>query len=121
MIAARTTTGPQQALTGTVFGLIYWLGFSLIVAAEEPWDGAFYWSVAYPGSMLLAVALGFVFRRCAWVTGLSITFAQLPIIILSTGIGPPTLIAVVFLTMLSGPIILAAALTSLRTRCGGFL
>ena len=28
------------------------------------------------------VALGFVFRRRAWVTGLSLTFSQLPIIIL---------------------------------------
>ena len=111
MIAARMTTGAQHALAGTVFGLIYWLGFSLIVAAEEPWDGAFYWSVAYPGSMLIAVALGFVFRQRAWLTGLSLTFAQLPIIVLSTGIGPTSPIAVVFLAILSGPVILAAALT----------
>jgi hypothetical protein len=121
MIAARTTTEAQQALVGTVFGLIYWLGFSLMVAADEAWDGAFYWSVAYPGSMLLAVALGVVFRQRAWVTGLTLTFAQLPIIILSTGVGPTSLIAVVFLAILSGPVILAAALTSMRRRREGIL
>ena len=113
------TGGWQQALTGTVFGLVYWLGFSLVVAAKEPWDGAFYWSVAYPGSALLAVALGFAFRRRAWLTGLSLTFAQLPIIILSTGIGMLTLVGVAFLAVLTGPVILAAAMTSRRQQVAG--
>lgn len=115
----RSTAGLQQALIGTLVGLVYWSGFSAIVATKEPWDGAYYWSVAYPGSAAVALLLGFAFRRRAWVTGLSLTFAQLPIMIASMGVGPLTPIAAAFLAVLSGPVILAAALTSMRTRYEG--
>ena len=84
----------QQALIATSIGLLYWTAYSMIVATDEPWDGLHYWSVAYPGSMVIAAVTGFVFRRRAWITGLSLTFAQLPIILIHSSIGPFALVAV---------------------------
>ena len=104
----------KQALVGALIGIVYWSAFSAVVATNEPWDGAYYWSAAYPGSMVIAVALGFVWRRRAWITGLSLTFAQLPIMLANTGIGPLAVFAVVLLSILSIPLILAAATTSMR-------
>ncbi len=104
----------QQVLIAAAVGLVYWASFSAISGTNEPWDGQHYWSAAYPGSMVLAVALGFVFRRHAWITGLTLTFTQLPIMVANTGIGPFTFFAVVLLAVLSMPLILAAATTSMR-------
>ena len=100
----------QQALITTLIGLVYWTVFSVIVATKEPWDGAFYWSVAYPGSIVIATVLGSVFRRRAWITGFSLTFAQLPIMMVNTGIGPLTLFGVAILGILSIPVTLAAVM-----------
>lgn len=107
------TAGLKHALVGILIGIVYWSAFSALVATNEPWDGAYYWSAAYPGSMILAIALGFVFRRRAWITGLSLTFAQLPIMLANTGIGSLVVFAVVLLGILSIPLILAAAMTSI--------
>ena len=106
----------QQALITTVIGLLYWMAYSTIVATEEPWDGLHYWSVAYPGSMVIAAVIGLVFRRRAWITGLSLTFAQLPIILIHSSIGPFALVAVAFLTVLAIPMIFAASLPSIWAR-----
>lgn len=108
------TARSKQALVGISVGILYWSAFSALVATKEPWDGLHYWSAAYPGSIVLAIALGFVFRRHAWITGLTLTFAQLPIIVANTGIGPFAFFAVALLAILSMPLILAAATTSMR-------
>ena len=105
---------PVQVLTGALIGLVYWSAFSAISGTDEPWDGLHYWSAAYPGSLVIALALGFVFRRRAWITGLTLTFAQFPIMMANTGIEPPALFAVALLAVLSTPVILAAAATSMR-------
>ncbi len=106
----------KQAMAGLSIGLVYWSTFSALVATNEPWDGRYYWSAAYPGSMVIAVALGLVWRRRGWITGLSLTFAQLPIILVNTGVGPLAFFGVAILAILSVPVILAAAMTSMRGR-----
>jgi hypothetical protein len=110
------TSASKQALTGLLIGLVYWSAFSAIFATNEPWDGPYYWSAAYPGSMVIAVALGLVWRQRAWITGLSLTFAQLPIILVNTGLSPLVFFGVALLAFLSVPVILAAAMTSMRAR-----
>ena len=114
--ATPVRSGLRQALIAVSVGLVYWTAFSAIVATKEPWDGPFYWSAAYPGSIAIALVLGFVFRRRAWITGISLTFAQLPIIAVNTSVGPLALVGVAFLAVLSLPVILAAAMTSKRRR-----
>lgn len=107
-------TGSKQAVFAATIGLVYWSAFSAIVGTNEPWDGAYYWSAAYPGSIVVAIVLGLVWRRRAWITGLSLTFAQLPIILVNTGFNPIVFFGVALLTLLSLPVILAAAITSMR-------
>lgn len=111
---ASKASGWTQASIATAVGLIYWTSFSGIVTAKEPWDGPYYWSVAYPASIAMALALGLVFRRRAWITGPGLTFAQLPIIVANTGIGLFLVFAAALLALLSVPLILAAKLTSMR-------
>lgn len=108
--------GSKQALIGLLIGLVYWSAYSAIVATNEPWDGPNYWSAAYPGSMVIAVALGFVWRRRAWITGLSLTYAQLPIMLVNTGLNQLAFFGVAILTLLSIPVILVAAMTSMRAQ-----
>lgn len=104
----------KQAGVVTIVGLFYWSSVSAIAGTKEPWDAPAYWSAAYPISMVLAVALGFAFRRRAWITGLALTFAQLPIMLANTGIGPLAFFAVALLAILSVPVVLAAATTSMH-------
>ena len=104
--------GTAQALISSLIGLAYWSAFSILFSAKEPWDGLYYWSAAYPVSLIISAALGFVFQRRAWITGLSLTFAQFPIIALNTGIGPLSLVAMAFLGVLSVPLIIAASMGS---------
>lgn len=106
----------KQALAASLIGLVYWSSYRAIASVYEPWDGPDYWSVAYPGSMVIAFGLGLLWRRRAWITGLCLTFAQLPIILVNTGFNRLAFFGVALLTLLSIPVILTAALTSMRAR-----
>lgn len=105
-----------QAFVGTTIGLVYWSAFSMISSTKEPWDGTYYWWVAYPGSIAISAALSLVFRRGAWVTGLSLTFAQFPIVVVNTAIGTSSLFGLALLGVLSLPLVLAAQILSVRKR-----
>lgn len=107
-------TGLEQAVITTSIGLVYWSIFSWVVATNEPWDRPYYWSVAYPGSIVIAFALGVVFQRRAGITSAALTFTQFPIMVANTGLGPLALVGVMFLGLLSVPVMLAAGLPMMR-------
>lgn len=98
----------KHAFVAVVIGFAYWWSFSLLSSVDEPWDGLHYWSAGYPVSLLLSAALGFVFRRDALVIGLSLTLAQVPVIVLNTGFDSSITKMVYFLSFLSLPTLLAA-------------
>lgn len=105
-----------QAFVGTNIGLVYWSAFNMVSSTKEPWDGTYYWSVAYPGSIAISAVLSLVFRRGAWVTGLSLTFAQFPIMVVNTAIGTSWFFGLALLGLLSLPLVLAAQMLSFRKR-----
>ncbi|RXD04811.1 hypothetical protein EQZ23_06570 [Sphingomonas sp. UV9] len=106
------TAGMKQSLIVAAIGLLYWSAFTIASGAQEPWDGRYYWSAVYPLSMVLSAALGSIFRKHAWITGISLTLAQWPVMAINTGIGPLSLFAVAFLGVLSLPAILSAWVAS---------
>ena len=69
-------------------GTSYWRVGCELTGASEPWDGASYWSVAYPVSLVLSGGAGLLLQRRGWLAGLIITFAQLPVLLVNSGGDP---------------------------------
>ena len=93
-----------------VVGLFYWELVRRWSGVTEPWDAPAYWSLAYPGALLLSASAVVLFRRRAWVAGAAIVLAQLPVILWHGGSGPLLAAGLFFLGMLSLPAMAAAAL-----------
>jgi hypothetical protein len=105
----------RHFMIAAIGGFAFWWAFCMISGVEEPWDGLYYWSAAFPVSLLLSAAFGFVFRRDSLITGVSVTFAQLPLIVVNSGFDSMVAAASVFLGLLSVPAALAALVgTTLR-------
>jgi hypothetical protein len=107
----------RYAASAAAIGLVYWSVFATLSAVNEPWDGKHYWSIAYPMSLFLAAGIGFMLKGHTVIVGVSVTFAQLPLIVLNSG---PTFLAifsVAILGILSVPVIgLAYVGSALRLR-----
>jgi hypothetical protein len=109
----------QHFLIAATGGFVFWWAFSMMSAVEEPWDGLYYWSAAFPGSLLLSAAFGFAFRRDPIIAGVSVTFAQLPLIVVNAGFEGMVAAGAIFLGLLSIPAVLAALVgTTIRGLVG---
>ncbi|GGK52824.1 hypothetical protein [Salinarimonas ramus] len=91
-----------------LLAIICWQMFCIAFDVREPWDAPAFWSVAYPASIAMSAVAGYL-ARSGWIVGLVVTFAQLPIIVVSNGLDATNLFAVAILAALSLPPAVAAA------------
>ena len=66
-------------------------------------DAAAYWTLVYPGALLLSAILGFAMPVRAWLWGPIVVFAQVPVVIAVAGAGPLLLAGVLYAAVLSIP------------------
>lgn len=104
------TSGATTRAVGlsTLVGLVYWGAVSWWLGGE-PWDAAAYWTVVYPGALLLSAALGIAMPVQAWRWGALVVFAQVPVVIVVSGTGPLLLAGVLYAAVLSIPAALVSA------------
>lgn len=111
----RSTLAP--AVAAFALGLVFWTFVSLREGVAEPWDAPRYWTVHYPLSLVISALAALAFKRHAWVSGLAITLAQLPVMAWQNGIGPLTIVGLGFAAVLAiPPMIVAATAVRLRDR-----
>jgi len=100
-------------------GLLFWFIVALNTHGGEPWDAGSFWSVIYPLALLTSAALGFAFPGRAWLWGLVVMLAQVPVVVLMSGMGPLLLAGLVYATVLAVPAVAVSWLAGLaRTRMG---
>ena len=97
------------ACISAVVGLAYWAAVSGMTGGGEPWDAAAYWTLVYPGALLLSAILGFAMPVRAWLWGPIAVFAQVPVVIAVAGAGPLLLAGVLYAAALSIPAALVSA------------
>lgn len=92
--------------------LAYWQLISGVLNVDEPWDSPAYWTIAYPLSLVLSAGFGAVAQRNGWLAGIVVTLAQLPVVLLNSGLGPLLPIGVVLTLFLALPAAAASAFSS---------
>ena len=96
----------RDAAIASLCGLAYWGLVSMAIDGGEPWDAGHYWTLWYPGALLLAAALGFARPDRAWAWGLIVLLAQVPVVAIVSGVGPLLLAGLVYASVLSIPAML---------------
>ncbi|SQF99122.1 Uncharacterised protein [Paucimonas lemoignei] len=66
----------------------FWTAVSMIAGVAEPWDAAGYWTIFYPAALVLSAVLALLPRRFQWAVGAVVIFAQVPVVLAVSGIGP---------------------------------
>ncbi|MDR6989945.1 hypothetical protein [Luteimonas sp. 3794] len=86
-----------------IVGIAYWAAVSGMSGGGEPWDADAFWTLVYPGALLLSAILGVAMPRRAWLWGLIAVFVQVPVVIAVSGAGPLLLAGVLYAAVLSIP------------------
>jgi hypothetical protein len=94
-------------LVGTGAGGALWVGFNLLTGVGEPWDHSLF-GVAYAIALVGSAILGAFALSSAWIAGVAIVFAMLPVMAMFAGIGPLIAVGIIFLLGLSGPAAVSA-------------
>ncbi len=97
------------ACIAAVIGIAYWAVASAMAGGGEPWDAPAYWTLAYPGALLVSAVLGFAMPARAWLWGLIVMFAQVPVVIAVSGAGPLLMAGLLYAAVLSIPAALGSA------------
>lgn len=97
------------ACIAAITGIAYWAAVSGMLGGGEPWDAAAYWTLVYPGALLLSAILGFAMPTRAWLWGLIVVFVQVPVVIAVAGAGPLLLAGVLYAAVLSIPATLVSS------------
>lgn len=97
------------ACIAAVIGIAYWATASGLAGGGEPWDAPAYWSLAYPGALLVSAVLGVAMPARAWLWGPIVVFAQVPVVIAVSGAGPLLLAGLLYAAVLSIPAALVSA------------
>ncbi|SFP86892.1 hypothetical protein [Sphingomonas rubra] len=107
------------AMAALLLGIAYWWAVGRSSGVAEPWDAPSYWSVGYPGALVLAALLGWWWPRRAWALGAIVVLAQLPVVIASSGVGPLLALGALYAGVLALPAMAVAALAGrIRARGG---
>lgn len=85
--------------------LAFWAVASLLAGVEESWDVASFWTVIYPAALGLSVLLGLLLARYQWTAGAIVMFAQIPVVMASSGVSSLLGAGVVYAAILSIPAI----------------
>jgi len=91
------------ACIAAIVGVGYWATVSGVLGGGEPWDAAAYWTLVYPGALLLSAILGFAMPVRAWLWGIIVVFAQVPVVVAVSGAGPLLIAGVLYAAVLSIP------------------
>jgi len=103
-----------------IVGVAYWAAVSGMLGGGEPWDAAAYWTLAYPGALLLSAILGFAMPPRAWLWGVVVACAQVPVVVAVSGAGPLLLAGVLYAAVLSIPAALVSGVAGwIRRRMRG--
>lgn len=97
------------ACIAAVIGIAYWAVASAMAGGDEPWDAPAYWTLAYPGALLVSAVLGVTMPGRAWLWGLIVVFAQVPVVIAVSGAGPLLMAGLLYAAVLSLPAALVSA------------
>lgn len=97
-----------QLLVLLPLALIYWWAVAAASHVSEPWDAPRYWTIAYPGALLLAFGAGLGLRAWPWLTGYIVMLAQWPVMVALAGLGPLAPVGLMYLCVLALPAVLAA-------------
>ena len=92
-----------------VGSIAYWQGVSLLSVNAEPWDSPGY-GIAYLLALGIALVAGWVIGRKAWLIGLAISFAQLPVMLWNSTLGPMAAFGILILAALAVPLMGVAGL-----------
>ena len=84
-------------------GTAYWTVVSVLGGTPEPWDAPGYWTVAYPGVLLLSAVAGLVRPAGAWAWGTLLVLAQVVVVVIATGVGPLLAAGLLYAVVLSLP------------------
>lgn len=104
------------ALISAIVGIAYWAAVSGMLGGGEPWDASAYWTLAYPGALLLSAVLGFAMPVRAWVWGVIVVFAQVPVVVAVSGAGPLLLAGVLYAAVLAIPAALVSGIAGWTRR-----
>lgn len=96
---------PAGAALAVLGGLTYWSIVSALSGGAEPWDAPGFWSIAFPGALVLCVLLGFAAPSRAWAWGAILMLTQVPIVIVVSRAEPDPLLVVglLYATVLALP------------------
>ena len=95
----------------------FWAVVSILTGAEEPWDAASFWTRIYPVALVLAFILGWMLKSSQWSAGSIVMFAQIPVVMVSSGVSPLLVAGVLYAALLSVPaMILSWAAGRIRHR-----
>ena len=90
----------------------------MLSGAAEPWDSPSY-GIAYLVALAVALIAGLVIGHGAWLIGLALSFAQLPVMFWNGSIGPLAAAGFIILAVLAVPLMgVAAGGTFIRKRRG---
>jgi hypothetical protein len=98
-----------------VAAMLYWHFVGQAGGVREPWDAHAYWTLWYPIALVLSAVTGFCLRKGGWLAGPVIISAQLPVMLLNTGLGAMMPLGIVFVCVLAVP---SLALSFLAARLG---
>ncbi|NIJ29264.1 hypothetical protein FHT00_001197 [Sphingomonas insulae] len=110
---------PAALLALLIAGGVYWQVVCQLDRVAEPWDAARYWTLWYPVSFVLAAVAGAAMPKRAWLAGIIVTAAQLPVMWANTGIPALWMLGVAMCAVLAVPVSGVAALagwTATRAR-----
>jgi hypothetical protein len=94
---------------------LFWQLVCHMGGVTEPWDAAGYWSIWYPASIVLAALAGALFIRRAWLAGVIVTFAQMPVMWANSGTSTMWMLGIILYCALAIPPTLIAALGGRRS------
>jgi hypothetical protein len=108
-------------LLAAVIGAALWWATAFISGRREPWDGAMYWALAYPLSILACAFLGHAYPERSWRWPLLLFEAQFVAGCVRNGeVGNLWPLGIVMFAILALPGVLAAALAArLKRRSRG--
>lgn len=88
--------------------IAYWFMVGAVDGVHEPWDAARYWWLWYPLSLVIAGVGGRYLRRRAWLAGVIVTFAQVPVMAIGGAGGPLWVVGLLMLGVLALPAVIVA-------------
>jgi hypothetical protein len=106
------STGVVRTLGVIVFGTVYWYLVARSAGVAEPWDAHRYWHIWYPVSLVLSALTGIWLKPHGWRGGAIMTFTQLPVMWLGTGIGALAAAGLLILCALAVPAIAISMLAA---------